>query len=79
MTVQNQLREVLAWRLLSETVRHTSHGLRIYELHPGGGMYDCLALYTMSGSSVCHLNRAGRFHVQGDVHSPAAGSPTLKP
>jgi hypothetical protein len=42
MKINKQLMEIASWRLLTEMVRR-SPDLRIYELHPGGGQYDCLA------------------------------------
>ena len=53
--------EALSWRLATETVRRAPDRLRIYEMHPGGGQYDCLALFTDKGETVAFLNRGGTF------------------
>ena len=55
------LLEVLSWRLVTETARRAPSRLRIYEMHPGGGQYDCLALYTIDQELIAYLNRCGRF------------------
>ncbi|MFM2160521.1 MAG: hypothetical protein RLZZ383_33 [Pseudomonadota bacterium] len=40
------LKQAIAWRVAVDLVRHyPSHHLRIIEMHPCGGMYDCLAVY----------------------------------
>jgi len=53
--------ETLSWRLVTETVRRAPDRLKIYEMHPGGGQYDCLALYTSEGEALAYLNRGGTF------------------
>lgn len=67
MEISQQLKEILSWRLVSETVRRAPNRLRIYELHPGGGQYDCLSLNTIDGIGIADLNRAGMFHAQNQL------------
>lgn len=67
MELSKQLREILSWRLVTETVRRAPDRLRIYELHPGGGQYDCLSLYTVDGKAVADLNRLGRLQISGQL------------
>jgi hypothetical protein len=56
-----------AWHLAAGLVRQHPARLRIIELHPGGGMYDCLTVmeqgrpFDESGS--LQLNRGGSAHV----------------
>ena len=76
MEISQQLKEILSWRLVSETVRRAPDRLRIFELHPGGGQYDCLALYTVDGDSLAHLNRLGRFHPFGKLRDIGGVAPS---
>lgn len=67
------LLEPLSWRLLTETVRRAPGRLRFYEMHPGGGQYDCLTLITTEGDTVAHLNRAGRFTPEATLRERSVG------
>lgn len=63
-----------SWWLASELVRRHPQ-LLVHEMHPGGGMYDVLALYTPpydAGATQIMLNRAGTIqvhHISGDPHN----------
>lgn len=52
-----------SWWIASELVaRHPEY--LVWEMHPGGGMYDCLALMKPGGESPdVQLNRVGSLHV----------------
>ncbi|MET4639586.1 hypothetical protein [Mycetocola sp. 2940] len=51
-----------SWWIISElAARHPEY--LAWEMHPGGGMYDCLALLKPGESPVVQLNRAGSLHV----------------
>lgn len=68
------MRFVLAqsWWIASELVRRHPE-LIIHETHPGGGMYDCLELFTLEQlHSIAALNRAGTIHVTA---SPGFNTP----
>lgn len=62
--------EALSWRILTETARKSPKRLRIYELHPGGGQYDALSLFTTEDIKVAMLNRPGSFHVSESLRDP---------
>ena len=61
--MNRQLVEIASWRLVSELHRRYPHRFRIIETHPGGGQYDCLALYDGKLRHIADFNRNGRFHV----------------
>lgn len=64
-TPRRQVLEVLSWHIAAELARRHPSRLRVVELHPGGGQYDCLAIIDRAdpdGGAV-HLNRAGGVHV----------------
>jgi hypothetical protein len=65
--VSLRVRIARSWWLASELARR-NRKLYVYEYHPGGGQYDCLALVRreQGPTSVIDLNRAGRLH----VHQP---------
>ncbi|MGH3703464.1 MAG: hypothetical protein ACRDT9_02440 [Agromyces sp.] len=72
VSVSPARRRVLAesWWIASELAsRHPDH--IVYEIHPGGGMYDCLTLAQpgRDGPGVIMLNREGTIH----VHAPIDG------
>ena len=71
--VDQSLREMLSWRLLTETVRRAPLRLRILEMHPGGGQYDCLSLYTVEQEEVAHLNRLGSFTTWATLREKGIG------
>lgn len=56
------LREVLGWGLIAELVRRHPRAFRLLETHPGGGLYDCLSLYTAEWEHIISLNRVGSLH-----------------
>jgi hypothetical protein len=56
------LKQAMALRTLAVLLRrhHAAHPLRLFEIHPAGGMYDCLTL--MLGTceaTICTFNLAG--------------------
>jgi hypothetical protein len=60
--LSRSLKQALVFQTLALLIRrhHASLGLRLMELHPCGGMYDCLALVTAGfEQSLCLLNLAG--------------------
>ncbi|MFH1480928.1 MAG: hypothetical protein ABIG67_06650 [Pseudomonadota bacterium] len=57
-----QLIEIASWRIASELYRRHPGKFKIIETHPGGGQYDCLALYTEK-QHIADFNRKGRLHV----------------
>lgn len=67
--------EAASWRLATLLVRRHPH-LLIRREHPGGGLYDVLAVRDLGDprSSAVMLNRLGRIHIQ-----PAPGSPLDPP
>jgi hypothetical protein len=57
-----QLIETGSWTLSAQLARRHPH-LRIYEMHPGGGLYDCLAYVDSTRNSILGMyNRVGSFH-----------------
>lgn len=51
-----------SWRLASELVRRHPKLLSVFQLHPGGGQYDCLSIQA-SDETLIDLNRNGSIHV----------------
>lgn len=75
----NLVQEALSWQVLTQVVRREP-SLRIHETHPGGGMYDCLALFSQEDCEIADLNRRGSFHVFTHVdRSTADDDATLEP
>ncbi len=66
-SVQRSVLEAASWRLAAELCRRHPDRLRIYELHPGGGQYDCLSIAVAGESprSLIQLNRNGSIHIEG--------------
>jgi hypothetical protein len=66
-SLQRSVLEAASWRLAAELCRRHPDRLRIYELHPGGGQYDCLSLATAEDDprSLLQLNRHGSIHTLG--------------
>lgn len=59
-----QLAEVLSWRIAVELWRRFPDRFMLLELHPGGGMYDCLTLWERTQNrSVLEINRQGSVHL----------------
>ena len=44
MNFPNQIHQIFSWRLMSEMMRRFQNQYHLIEMHPGGGMYDSLAL-----------------------------------
>lgn len=61
--MREQLIENLSWRVVCEIMRRYPDRFFPLELHPGGGLYDCLALCTGEGVQVMHFNRVGQLHI----------------
>jgi len=62
--MNRQLIEVASWRLVSEIIRRYPEKYTVIQTYPGGGMYDCLSLYTKKDHlHIADLNREGSFHV----------------
>lgn len=66
-SVQRSMLEAASWRLAAELCRRHPDRLRIYEVHPGGGQYDCLSVATVGDDprSLVQLNRHGSIHTLG--------------
>lgn len=51
--IRRPVAAAIAWTIIAEIVRH--HGsrsdFRVLELHPGGGLYDLLTIFRVSGAS----------------------------
>lgn len=62
--------EVASWRLVSELHRRFPGRFSIIEMHPGGGTYDCLALYNSEDDVYCMFNRPGSFAIQCPLAGP---------
>lgn len=60
--MNRQLTEVASWRIVSELLRRFPGKFQVIETHPGGGMYDCLSIFS-NARHVADFNRAGSFHV----------------
>ena len=65
MTADQQLKEILSWRLMSELWRRFPRQFDLIEVHPGGGLYDCLMLRTKGQNPRCtiNVNRVGSVHI----------------
>ncbi len=74
--IRYEVAAAVTWRIIAELFRryHKSSDLRVYELHPGGGTYDCLALRYRDyprGNQLCHFHvPACHFHLFGAIGSP---------
>lgn len=53
--------EAASWTLAAEMTRRHPH-LTVLRYHPGGGLYDCLAIRSERGAHV-DLNRVGSIHI----------------
>jgi len=65
--ISSQLKEIASWRIVSELVRRYPDKFTVIETHPGGGQYDCLALYMKSKVHIADCNRAGSLHIFNTV------------
>ena len=66
-----QIIEAASWRLAAELVRRYPARFTVIEMHPGGGMYDCLTLLDQdeaSGLERIDLNREGSAFVRRRGH-----------
>ena len=65
---ERQRIERASWQIATELMRRYPQRLQLFELHPGGGIYDCLSLVDraapLDGAAI-DLNRNGRAHVLG--------------
>jgi hypothetical protein len=62
--MNRQLIEIASWRLVSELMRRYPNKYTVIQTYPGGGMYDCLSLFTKKDHlHVADFNREGSFHV----------------
>lgn len=60
------LREIASWRFVAELARRYPGTFAIIETHPGGGLYDCLSIYSQAdphNGGHIDLNRAGSAHI----------------
>ncbi len=62
---QQQLEEVLSWRLITELWRRFPSHYSLIETHPCSGMYDCLSLIKFDDCfhSILDVNRGGSVHI----------------
>jgi len=73
-----RLSVVVSWKVVAEIMRrhYPERDLQVMELHPGGGLYDCLSLITglhgRIGRSLCQINRVGSLHIIESWASPRA-------
>lgn len=72
-----KLQQVVTWRIVTELLRRYDDDgrLLVWQLHPGGGQYNCLSLFwrnedqnpkhdLISNGHICDFNMAGgRFHL----------------
>ncbi len=61
--MNTQLVEIASWRIVSELHRRYPDKFRVIETHPGGGLYDCLALFDDEKNHIADFNREGRLHI----------------
>lgn len=61
--MNTQLVEIASWRIVSELHRRYPSKFKIIETHPGGGLYDCLALFDEKKRHIADFNREGSLHV----------------
>ncbi len=69
MTTGQQLEEVLSWRVMAEMCRRFPSRFHLIEAHPGGGLYDCLALLTKKPSPkfAISITRGGSLHIHKEA------------
>jgi hypothetical protein len=53
------MEEIASWRLATELLRRFPNRLKILEMHPGGGQYDCLKLMDLDEGVKIYINRGG--------------------
>lgn len=64
------VKELLSWMTAAYLLQVIEEPLRVFETHPGDGMYDCLTLMRPDGRSVISMNRNGESAlVDGEVVS----------
>ena len=63
--INNQINEVMSWRLITEIWRRFPQLFKLTEMHPGGGQSDCLSLITKEDKPRIFLliNRGGGIRV----------------
>ena len=64
-----QLKEIAAWRLMSEIIRRFPEHFRLIRTHPGGGQYDCIDLVDRKQEIVVSFNINGSLHIRGKGES----------
>ncbi|MDO8309023.1 MAG: hypothetical protein Q7V58_11775 [Actinomycetota bacterium] len=70
-TMAFQMKERLSWATAAHVLAMSEQPLRVVELHPMSGEYDCLSLVTPDGRVLIHMNRNGEAALAGDrVVSP---------
>lgn len=70
-----QLGEILSWRLITELWRRFPTSFTLIEAHPGGGMYDVLALMTKHDHPgfAIQVNRQGSIHIDRELLGSSGG------
>jgi len=63
MSVNRQVIEAASWRLVCELFRRYPDRFVLIQTHPGGGVYDCLALLNRDHKEVAGFNRDGSMRV----------------
>ena len=61
--MDEHITEAASWILAADLMARIGTGGRLYELHPGDGQYDVLAIAPKGEQPNVHLNRAGSIHV----------------
>ena len=64
--MNRQLIEIASWQVINELHRRHPTKFKVIETHPGGGMYDCLSIFSTADREPRHIadfNRAGRLHI----------------
>ncbi|MFX4261141.1 hypothetical protein ACOBQJ_02955 [Pelotomaculum propionicicum] len=74
----------MTWRIVTELMRrHYNKNLSIWELHPGGGQYDCISLFIKEGdfpwNNLCHFNQQSQhLHTSGYYLRPTLSLENLR-
>ncbi len=70
--LSRQYIEIASWHIVSEFYRRYPEEKWILEMHPGGGMSDCLAIYGYKHGKVL-LNRPGSLHIDERFDGASGG------
>lgn len=80
-----QVKIAVTWRIITELFRrhHERCKLKVFELHPCSGQYDCLAIYSsferFPGKSLCHFHHRGQhLHIFGTYNEPKLNLESLR-